>query len=776
MNNLLRFNPEPFETEAELNSSSQYYDSEHIDPEWEAELEVRRSRNRTRPGRSGVIFAQRTGGKSIRSKSPRAVNFIKPGSVNLSKFPSKLPFLPIKPQYFRPPYYPVIPPIWPMFPFPGRIPEKNEPAEPRTSDRSGSEPGSGTPPEQMPTEQPSEHVRWVQSCLNQVMGLRLTIDGILNVETRSAVRSFQERQGLRKDGLVGPETEQALKDACKSEGSPVSVEKLADSNAASDAQPASDSEWEYGSSTSQGSTSTFDSQAFRRQIVQIANRELERWGNGKKKELTPGMWKVLQDYWATGTGNRFTESQLRDPTFQNANPWSAAFISWVMKKAGAGDRFKYSSMHSVYTRWAKDNRTGNKTHPFKAYRVTELAPQVGDLVCKRRANSGASFDTIRPGMQTHCDIVTGVERGRITTVGGNVSNSVKQTFVKTDAKGFLVDPNYFTVIRISDAVAPSVAPPAPQRTVAAPKLLKQETTPPGTTLYADIDLGIVDKFGIPAAPMTGIFIPQGFVPNKKVDVILYLHGFKPEKNRKLTINQYWNSQHIPYAAFREGLNASDRNVILVAPTLGAHSEAGSLIKPGGLDAYLVQVMECLRAYGPHSRFGKTPGLGNLILACHSAGGWPMRQLAGSRRGLALAHLRECWGFDCTYNRGDDTFWAEWGRVVPNAKVYIYYIPGSQTAPLAERLRNQRVTNVIVQPSKERRHNHVPIAYWQERIAGAPFLTARAGAAGSRFTTINRETGTVPSALPWMGWRAEAAAGQPFNNKAQTSQCPCGLWS
>jgi len=163
----------------------------------------------------------------------------------------------------------------------------------------------------------------------------------------------------------------------------------------------------------------------------------------------------------------------------------------------------------------------------------------------------------------------------------------------------------------------------------------------------------------------------------------------------------------------------------VAPTLGAHSEPGRLVKPGGLDAYLDQVLAALRAYGPYRQARSAPSLGNLILACHSGGGWPMRQLAGGQDG-ALARLRECWGFDCTYNRGDDAFWAGWARARPNDKVYIYHIAGSKTAPLAESLRNMRVPNAIVHPSRDGRHNYVPIAYWKERVQGANFLRLRSG--------------------------------------------------
>ena len=56
----------------------------------------------------------------------------------------------------------------------------------------------------------TEYIRWAQSSLNAIMGLQLPIDGIMGPATRSAVRSFQQRQGLPVDGIVGPDTERAL--------------------------------------------------------------------------------------------------------------------------------------------------------------------------------------------------------------------------------------------------------------------------------------------------------------------------------------------------------------------------------------------------------------------------------------------------------------------------------------------------------------------------------------------------------------------------------------
>lgn len=72
---------------------------------------------------------------------------------------------------------------------------------------------SGAAPEPYPTEPLSaglEYMRWVQSALNDVLGSQLPVNGIADPATRSAIRSFQQQNGLPADGVVGPDTERAL--------------------------------------------------------------------------------------------------------------------------------------------------------------------------------------------------------------------------------------------------------------------------------------------------------------------------------------------------------------------------------------------------------------------------------------------------------------------------------------------------------------------------------------------------------------------------------------
>jgi len=416
MSRLLNFTPEPFDDELIAVPAFSEWDIASTDTEEEGEL----GRGRSRSFRARAFKPARP----QRQKQPR-----------LFRHPKRVP------------RWPLVRPTWPV-PYPTGPWYPPEPPEPQ----------DGTRVPDLP-ELPSEHVRWVQQCLNRFLGLRLPLDGIASPQTRSAIRMFQERRGLPITVLAGPETEAALTGACRGPGgtsSPVPTEGELDARAGSRRQAPSR---QAAASTP---TTAFDGAAFRRKIVQLAGEELARWGNGAIKETDPRTRKVLQDYWKTGAQARFTEAQLGDPAFHADHPWSAAFISWVIRRAGAGDAFKYSSSHATYTRAAIDNRLASSTNPFKAYRVTELAPQVGDIVCKARAGSGATYDKVRPGMKTHCDIVTAVRPGWLLSVGGNVGNSVKATPVRTHPDGRIAEPGYFAVIRIGGAQPSVPTGPSPR--------------------------------------------------------------------------------------------------------------------------------------------------------------------------------------------------------------------------------------------------------------------------------------------------------------------------
>lgn len=251
-------------------------------------------------------------------------------------------------------------------------------------------------------------------------------------------------------------------------------------------------------------------------------------------------------------------------------------------------------------------------------------------------------------------------------------------------------------------------------------LIKRETSPRGLTLYIHYPLGSEG----PAQPMTGIFIPANYRPSPEVNLIVYLHGLKDRcggSGSKMSIDQYWGPRS-EYFKLREGLNATRKNAILVAPTLGLRRPfAGKLTRPGELDAYLNQIMAALKRYGPSQMAERARKVGNIILACHSAGGGPMRDLALARNQYA-AQIRECWGFDCLYGgKRDVEGWWNWARSNPNSKLYVHFLNSTAKTSKALRALQGKVPNVKVMPSTALGHCSVPREHWQARLRAARSL-------------------------------------------------------
>lgn len=262
------------------------------------------------------------------------------------------------------------------------------------------------------------------------LGHDLVVDGDFGTKTERAVRAFQAEAGIPVDGAV----EQSTKSA--------SAAALA--------------KREQAATTALCST-----------IARIAEEQFRRWrpnGGLALRETDPAATPILQEYYRTGVGMEVTAQQLQSAAFQSLHPWSAVFISWVLKTAGAGGGFLYSRAHQSYIRAAHRSRMdGNTTSVFWAYRATELAPQVGDLVCASRANSGATFDNIVETQlrATHCDIVTEVRPGELRVIGGNLSQSVGAKKIRTQPNGFVSldgpQARIFAILRCRSGPAPDQA-------------------------------------------------------------------------------------------------------------------------------------------------------------------------------------------------------------------------------------------------------------------------------------------------------------------------------
>lgn len=123
-----------------------------------------------------------------------------------------------------------------------------------------------------------ERSRWVQDCLNQVMQTNLPVTGVMDAATRSAVRSFQQRENLRPTGIVGPDTEEALKRACGG-GAEASSQ---DSGAAAASAAAAPTEAAPSESTEQEWSVEAEEEGF---LGDLADRALDAFGGASGSRI-----------------------------------------------------------------------------------------------------------------------------------------------------------------------------------------------------------------------------------------------------------------------------------------------------------------------------------------------------------------------------------------------------------------------------------------------------------------------------------------------------------
>ncbi|HEY3920111.1 MAG TPA: DUF2272 domain-containing protein [Stellaceae bacterium] len=193
----------------------------------------------------------------------------------------------------------------------------------------------------------------------------------------------------------------------------------------------------------------------REDAVAIALREWRLFGSltdqspepAQKLERTPGLWERVGEYWWLGLGGRSREARWtgkHDETgrvFPAADDeryaWSAAFISYVMRIAGAGDRFPYAPNHAAYVNAAATGRSPI----LRAYASESYAAKPGDLLCFGRDwAAGLRFsdlptsDAFWPG---HCAFVVARQAGTLDAVGGNDSDAVTMDHVTIGSNGKL---------------------------------------------------------------------------------------------------------------------------------------------------------------------------------------------------------------------------------------------------------------------------------------------------------------------------------------------------
>lgn len=155
-----------------------------------------------------------------------------------------------------------------------------------------------------------------------------------------------------------------------------------------------------------------------------------------RDENDPLLAKQIKLYW-TAVGSSFPGV---------STPWSAVFVSWCIKTAGATkNEFLFAAAHAKFVHFAIRNaETG--TGLFRGFPIEECAPTVGDLIQNNRSGNKFSFGfaAAHDSYESHSAIVVSLGEdasGRFAiTIGGNEGSpgSVGRKRVELNEDGHIV--------------------------------------------------------------------------------------------------------------------------------------------------------------------------------------------------------------------------------------------------------------------------------------------------------------------------------------------------
>jgi hypothetical protein len=579
-----------------------------------------------------------------------------------------------------------------------------------------------------------DYIQWVQKSLNQLRktGTKLREDGFHDSRTLRAIQSFQKQYGLKPDGEVGPITEKVL--ISKGASHPPELKQLPCSSMKAETLIAKLNRYR-GNIPLHILLGWIEIESGRQigRITSLCERGFFQIYPGEAKDR--------------GIKNHQLLSYDEDHSLQSGVKLINYFIAKtnaLVKKYGLpsqGDVFwKAVKLHHWIPSGPEKILADMQAHGVKPSSWTAITSYALDPRNRGRLKEKIKRD---PQQGIH-----------------NADEMLKRASAwlkKLEAKKSLS--------KESDGSAPGLAWEAYygnrdeqafelQDAMSAPTLLKCKKTSLGETLCVKIDLGInrapnkVDpKTGKPTVdakffkvePMTGIFIPQSYVPQKEVDIVLYLHGHKGAyPGNSATIDDYWNGSRFPFFALREEVNGSGKNILFVAPTLGPLSQAGNLTSGKGFDNYLAKVLAALRKHfltkNPQQEIEK---IGKIILAAHSGGGSPMLRIAELQGSSNTSKIAECWGFDSVYGNVEKR-WVDWAASHRNARLFIYYYNTASRSLTLEKLSKERnlqnvclhgwakkdfadwaKTHPVLKKSGAGPHFWVPIVYLKERLQNAP---------------------------------------------------------
>jgi hypothetical protein len=200
----------------------------------------------------------------------------------------------------------------------------------------------------------------------------------------------------------------------------------------------------------------------RERLKHLALQEWTLWGRGRwqlqsniverpagselRAEHEPAYVARVLHYWYSFKGGR--DFAAERTLFKDGSllPWSAVFISYLMKTSGVGvDQFPPNESHWAYIRAILE---APNPRGFEALDANAQAPEEGDLICAPRdvePTQQRSFAQLlrmsrkerEQGQPYHCDLVLNVTAQTVEALGGNVHESVMLSVVERDERGLL---------------------------------------------------------------------------------------------------------------------------------------------------------------------------------------------------------------------------------------------------------------------------------------------------------------------------------------------------
>jgi hypothetical protein len=172
--------------------------------------------------------------------------------------------------------------------------------------------------------------------------------------------------------------------------------------------------------------------AFAKKLASIAQIQHQKFQF--TNEADPKLCKQIGK-WTEDIGFKFTSCVKV--------PWSAVFVSWCVKSAGATTaEFKFALAHSIFVNEAIKNAT-NGVGVFQGFDITKKAPEVGDIIQNNRNGNKFDFNFAKTHSKYESHTAIVIEVGEDTTgkfafcVGGNENDSVRRSIVRLNSQGLI---------------------------------------------------------------------------------------------------------------------------------------------------------------------------------------------------------------------------------------------------------------------------------------------------------------------------------------------------